>query len=478
MLSMRSSTLGGRHGDVTRLQTTSRRNVTLNRSNGRVLVVRAMAEPASLRTAKGYKRVVVTGLGVVSPLGHDVDTFYDNLLEGKSGITAIEKWDTEDMPTKFAGEIKELDCTGYVSAKMERRLDPYIKYTMVAAKKALEYSGLGLPGGEGGLDALDKSRCGCLIGSAMGGFETFSTAVDVLLTKGPKKMNPFCIPFAITNMSSALLAMDLGFMGPNYSCASACASGNHCIMNAMQHIQRGEADIMLAGASDACVIPTGMGGFSAAKALSKRNDDPQAASRPWDQNRDGFVMGEGAGVLVLEELEHALARGATIHAEVLGGSYTCDAHHMTEPNPTGEGVALCIRRALADAGIQASQVDYVNAHATSTPAGDMAEYRAIHRALTEEGTKAATYKMNSTKSLIGHLLGAAGAVEAVAVVKAIATGEVHPNRNLDTPEAEVDISLIVGARKEKMTINAAISNSFGFGGHNSCIVFAPFRPVR
>jgi len=429
----------------------------------------AAARPTRVRP---HHRVVVTGMGVVSPLGHDVEEFYDNLLEGKSGISNIENFDSSDLPTNFAGEIKHLDCGKYVSPKMARRLDPYIKYILVAAKKALEYAGLGE---EEEQKALDKNRCGCLIGSAMGGMGTFATAVEVLNEKGPRKMNPFCIPFAITNMGSALLAMDLGFMGPNYSCASACASGNHCIMSAMQHIQRGETDVMLAGASDAAVIPIGMAGFSASKALSKRNDSPQEASRPWDTNRDGFVMGEGAGVLVLESLEHAKARGAKIYAEILGGSYTCDAHHMTEPNPTGEGVAMCIKKALADAGVEGSQVNYVNAHATSTPAGDMAEYRAITKALSSYGEGKLDFKMNSTKSLIGHLLGAAGAVEAVAVVKAIATGWVHPNLNMNDPEEEVDTSLIVGKIKEQIDIKVAISNSFGFGGHNSCIVFAPFR---
>lgn len=433
------------------------------RSGRRVVVVNALA---NTKTGKPQQRVVVTGMGVVSPLGHEVDEFYDNLLAGKSGISMIENCEMGEITTKFAGEIKELDCSGYVTAKMERRLDPYIKYTLVAAKKALEYAGVDI-------ESLDKTRSGAIIGSAMGGFQTFATAVEVLNEKGPKKMNPFCIPFAITNMSSALLAMDLGFMGPNYSCASACASGNHCIMNAVQHIQRGEVDLMLAGASDASVVPAGMGGFMAAKALSKNNDNPQTASRPWDKTRDGFVMGEGAGVLCLESLEHAKKRGAKIYAEVLGGSYTCDAHHMTEPNPTGEGVALCIERALADAGVTGDQVSYVNAHATSTPAGDLAEYRAILRALSPEGGEK-HFKMNSTKALIGHLLGAAGAVEAVTCVKAITTGWLHPNTNLEDPEDEIDLSCIVGKEKEKVDVKVAISNSFGFGGHNSCIVFAPF----
>jgi len=309
-----------------------------------------------------------------------------------------------------------------MAPKMSRRVDPYIAYLVVAAKKAL--ADAGIAEGSDAIKRLTPGRCGSLIGSAMGGMHSFSTAVEALETSGHRKMNPFCIPFAITNMGSALTAMDVGFMGPNYSISAACASGNYCIHNAADHIRKGDADLMLAGASDAAILPIGMGGFAAARALSRRNDDPATASRPWDTDRDGFVMGEGAGALVLESLEHAQARGATILAEYLGGSSTCDAHHMTEPHPDGRGVQLAIETALNVCGLKPEQVNYVNAHGTSTPAGDLAEYRAIVRVLgSHKGMR-----VNSTKSMIGHLLGAAGAVEAVATVMAIQTGKVRHHR--------------------------------------------------
>lgn len=414
------------------------------------------------------RRVVVTGQGVVTSLGHDPDEFYNNLLAGVSGITQIQGFDTTDFSTTIAGEIKHLDCEGYILKKWERRIDNVMKYMSVAGKKALGDAGLKWDGQE--LKDLDRSRCGILIGTAMGGMNTFAVAVEALSTNGYKKMNPFCIPFAIQNMGGAMLAMDLGFMGPNYPIATACATGNYCIWNATQHIIKGDADLMLAGGSEASIVPSGIGGFIACKALSKRNEAPEAASRPWDQDRDGFVMGEGAGVLVLEELEHAQARGAPILAEVIGGAYTCDAHHMTEPHPGGDGVVRCIEIALEGAGITADHVRYVNAHGTSTPAGDMAEYRAITKALPHPGLK-----INSSKGMIGHLLGAAGAVEAVATIQAMRTGWVHPNLNLDTPEEGVDLNVLVGREKEKHDIDIALSNSFGFGGHDSCLLFKKWR---
>lgn len=372
-----------------------------------------------------------------------------------------------DYTTRIAGEIKSLNCDGYVLKKWEKRVDNVIKYLTVAGKKALEQSGLPWEGQE--IKDLDRQKCGILIGSAMGGMNTFAIAVEALDKSGYRKMNPFCIPMAISNMGGAMLAMDLGFMGPNYSISTACATGNYCIMSAVEHIKRGEANLMLAGGSDAAIIPSGIGGFIACKALSKRNEDPTAASRPWDKDRDGFVMGEGAGVLVLEELEHAKARGAPIFAEFIGGAFTCDAHHISEPEPNGKGVIMCIQRALEDAGITPEDVAYVNAHGTSTPAGDMAEYGAITTALPHK-----SLKINSTKSMIGHLLGAAGAVEAVAAIQAIQTGYLHPNLNLDNPEEKVDLNIIVGKQKEAVPVDIALSNSFGFGGHNSSIIFKKY----
>ena len=454
-------------------------------ARGRAVVVRATAADAKASSEgvslsrNGKERVVITGLGVVTAHGNDVDDFYAKLLAGKSCISPISEWTPhEEQGTTIAGEIKGFDPEEFMTKKMARRVDPFIAYQIVAAKKALQSAGLPFAKGEE-LDAVvDKTRAGCLIGSAMGGMHSFSTATENLVKEYPswighKKMNPFCIPFAITNMGSALTAMDLGFMGPNYSISSACASGNFCILNSVDHIRNGEADLMLAGASDAAVLPSGMGGFSAVKALSKRNDDPTAASRPWDKGRDGFVMGEGAGVLVLESLEHALARGATPIAEVLGGSYSCDAHHMTEPHPDGEGVKLAITRALKDSGVDASAVNYVNAHATSTPAGDMAELRVLQRMFG----KNSEFKINSTKGMIGHLLGAASAVEAVACVKAIQCGEVHPNINLEDPEDDVEMGLLVGGESERLDVRVALSNSFGFGGHNSAVLFGKYEPV-
>ena len=470
----------------TRGESTARRSGVERGSTGRRtrIVVRAASIPDGVSmTRNGKKRVVITGLGVVTAHGNDVDDFYAKLLAGESAISPITEWTPhEEQGTVIAGEIKGFDPEEFMTKKMARRVDPFIAYQIVAAKKALQSAGIPFAKGEE-LDAVvDKTRAGCLIGSAMGGLHSFTTATENCVKEfngenpswiGHKKMNPFCIPFAITNMGSALTAMDLGFMGPNYSISSACASGNFCILNSVDHIRNGEADLMLAGASDAAVLPSGMGGFSAVKALSKRNDDPQAASRPWDKGRDGFIMGEGAGVLVLESLEHALGRGATPIAEVLGGSYSCDAHHMTEPHPDGAGVALAITRALKDSGVDAKDVNYVNAHATSTPAGDMAELRVLQ----DMFGKNETFKINSTKGMIGHLLGAASAVEAVACIKAIQLGEVHPNINLEDPEDDVELALLVGDKSEKLDVDVALSNSFGFGGHNSAVLFGKYVPT-
>ena len=471
----------------TRGESTASRSGVERGSTGRRtrIVVRAASSiPDGVSmTRNGKKRVVITGLGVVTAHGNDVDDFYAKLLAGESAISPITEWTPHtDQGTVIAGEIKGFDPEEFMTKKMARRVDPFIAYQIVAAKKALQSAGIPFAKGEE-MDAMvDKTRAGCLIGSAMGGLHSFTAATENCVKEfngenpswiGHKKMNPFCIPFAITNMGSALTAMDLGFMGPNYSISSACASGNFCILNSVDHIRNGEADLMLAGASDAAVLPSGMGGFSAVKALSKRNDDPTAASRPWDKGRDGFVMGEGAGVLVLESLEHALGRGATPIAEVLGGSYSCDAHHMTEPHPDGAGVALAITRALKDSGVDAKDVNYVNAHATSTPAGDMAELRVLQNMFG----KNESFKINSTKGMIGHLLGAASAVEAVACIKAIQLGEVHPNINLEDPEDDVELGLLVGDTSEKLAVDVALSNSFGFGGHNSAVLFGKYVPT-
>lgn len=410
------------------------------------------------------RRIVVTGMGVVSSLGQDVDLFYKRLLQGESGVSSITSFPVDEYPTRFAGIIKDFDSGVYIDKKQARRVDKFIAYSLVAGKKALEYGHIT----PDVLSKINKERAGIIIGSGMGGMNVFSEGVTTLNEKGLRRVTPFFVPFILSNMAGALLGMDLGFMGPNYSISTACATANNSIISAANHIYSGDADIMLTGGAEAAIIPMGLAGFCACKALSERNDEPTKASRPWDRDRDGFVMGEGAGVIVLEELEHALARGATIFAEYLGGGISCDAYHMTEPRQDGEGVAFCVRMALSNAGISPEEVNYINAHATSTHAGDMAEIQALKKVFKDP----AKIAINATKSMIGHSLGAAGGIEAIATIKAIMEGVVHPTINLDNPEP--DIGFHIPTQAEKLTINKAISNSFGFGGHNATLVFAPY----
>lgn len=411
------------------------------------------------------KRIVVTGMGVVSCFGNDVNVFYENLLAGHSGISTITEFPTDDFPTKFAGVIRNFEPGEYLDKKQARRVDKFIAYAMVAGKKALEYGKLH---GDN-LAKLNKNRCGVLVGSGMGGMTVYADGVQDLLEKGPRKVTPFFVPYIITNMAGGLLAIDLGFMGPNYSISTACATSNNSIVAAANHIRNGDADLMICGGVEAPILPIGLAGFCACKALSQRNDAPQKASRPWDKGRDGFVMGEGAGVLVLETLEHAQARGAPILAEYLGGGISCDAHHITEPRADGAGVAACILNALKDAGKSPEDINYINAHATSTPAGDMAEVNAMKHVFKQPER----IVLNATKSMIGHALGAAGGLEAIATIKAILDGMVHPTINLEDPEP--DLKFHVPVKAEKWDIKAAMSNSFGFGGHNASIVLAPYR---
>lgn len=413
------------------------------------------------------KRIVVTGMGIVSCFGNDVDVFYDALLAGKSGVATIAQFPCEEYPTRFAASIPEFDTTDYIDRKQARRIDPFIRYATVAGKKALEMAQLPM----GKLDQLDKQRCGVLIGSGMGGLDTFYEGTVVLKDKGYKRLTPFFIPYIITNMGGALLAIDLGFMGPNYSISTACATANYSITAAANHLRLGHADLMVCGGAEAAIHPIGLAGFVANKALSERNEAPEKASRPWDRGRDGFVMGEGAGVLVLETLEHAIARGAPILAEYLGGAVSCDAFHMTAPREDGAGVSRCMAEALRDAEVTKERVNYINAHATSTQLGDGAEVEAI---LKMFGSHAKNLKMNATKSMTGHCLGAAGGIEAIATIKAITTGKLHPTINLDDP---IDLGGIdpVAHKAQSHKIDVAISNSFGFGGHNSTVVFAPYK---
>jgi 3-oxoacyl-[acyl-carrier-protein] synthase II len=412
------------------------------------------------------KRIVVTGTGVVSCLGNDVDLFYQNLLAGKSGISMITTFPCEDFTTRFAGCINDFDPEQYIDKKQARRIDKTIAYGIVAGKKALEKANLL---NEDSLAKLNKKRCGVIIGSGMGGMNVFVDGVETLLSKGPRKLTPFFIPYIITNMCGALLAVDVGFMGPNYSISTACATGNNSIIAAATHIRNGNADLMICGGTEGAILPIGLAGFCSIKALSQRNDEPTKASRPWDKDRDGFVLGEGAGVIILESLDHALARGAPILAEYLGGGVSCDAFHMTEPRSDGEGIAECIRLALKDAETPAENVSYINAHATSTPAGDMCEVNAIKKIFPNPEA----VMLNSTKSMIGHALGAAGGIEAVVTVKAITDSIIHPNLNLENPEPGLDFHVPIQA--EPLKVKAAISNSFGFGGHNATIVLGPYN---
>ncbi|KAJ8906129.1 hypothetical protein NDN08_002627 [Rhodosorus marinus] len=417
----------------------------------------------------GRKRIVVTGMNVISPFGTDVDEFYDNLLEGKSSISKVEEFNVEGWPTQFAGEIKKgtLDVKGYIQPKMVSRLDPFLTYTIVTGKKALEDAGLAI--GSDAFNELDKMRCGTLLGSGIGGVVTFKDGIYKMLAK--RKLSPFTIPFTITNMGSGLFAMDAGFLGPNYSISTACATGNYAINNAASHIMRGEADLMVAGGVEAAVNELGMAGFVACRAMSTRNDDPQGASRPWDKTRDGFVLGEGAGSLILETLEHALARGANIVCEYLGGAQSCDAYHMTDPRKDGMCVARCISNALQDSQVDKSDVQYINAHATSTPAGDLAEFKAVRSIFDGD---VSNIRMNATKSLIGHGLGAAGGFEAVVLAKAIQTGKVHPTINVGDMEEEVDIDIVANTMQNH-DVRVGMSNSFGFGGHNSTVLFGRYE---
>jgi 3-oxoacyl-[acyl-carrier-protein] synthase II len=411
------------------------------------------------------KRIVVTGMSVVSCFGNDVDHFYEMLLQGKSGIVPIESFPCADYPTRFAGPVAPFDTGDYMDKKQARRVDPFIRYTMVGGKKALEQARVDLA-------ALDKNRCGIIVGSGMGGMNVFYEGVETILTKGYKRLTPFFVPYIITNMGGALLAIDLGFMGPNYSISTACATANYSIHAAAEQIRQGHADLMICGGAEAPINPVGLAGFVAIGALSTRNDEPTKASRPWDKNRDGFVIGEGAGILILESLEHAQKRGAPILAEYLGGSINCDAYHMTAPREDGSGVAECMELAIRDAGISKEQVNYINAHATSTLAGDLCEVEAILKVF---GPHAKQVKVNATKSMIGHCLGAAGGLEAVATIKAILTGKLHPTINLENPEPILEQLDVVGAHAQSHKIKAALSNSFGFGGHNSTLVFAPYE---
>lgn len=407
------------------------------------------------------RRVVVTGLGLVTPLGNNVKDSWDGILAGKSGIGPIEHFDTTGFSTQFGGSVKGFDVSEYMPAKDARKMDTFIQYGMAAAIQAVADSGL---------ECTDEnaSRIGVAIGSGIGGLPMIESNHNLLNEKGPRRISPFFVPGSIINMISGNLAIRFGFQGPNIAITTACTTGTHNIGYSARTIAYGDADVMLAGGAEMATTPLGLGGFAAARALSTRNDDPQAASRPWDADRDGFVLSDGAGVLVLEEYEHAKARGATIYAELTGFGMSDDAYHMTSPPEDGRGAAASMTNAIKDSGLNPEQLDYINAHGTSTPAGDIAESRAVEKVL---GDAAQSVAVSSTKSMIGHLLGAAGAVEAVFSVLAIRDQVAPPTINLDNPAEGCTLDYVPHTARE-MKIEHALSNSFGFGGTNGSLLFS------
>lgn len=404
-------------------------------------------------------------MGVVSPIGSDLNAFWDSLVHGRSGIGRVTLFDVTGYDCQIGGEVKDFEPSAWFKVpKDAKRADRFAQLGMAASKLAMAHAGL-----EGAPD--DPERFGVIIGSGIGGLKSLSDQHANLIAKGPGRISPFMIPMMISNMASGLVSMEFGLQGPNYAPVSACATSAHAIGEAWRMIRDGDADAFLAGGSEAAIVPLGLGGFAAMRALSTRNDEPTRASRPYDKGRDGFVMGEGAGVLVLESLEHATKRGATIHGEIIGYGLTADAYHMTSPPENGEGAQRCMRMALAKAGITPQQVDYVNAHGTSTPVGDLCEVRAIKSIFGEHAKR---LSVSSTKSMTGHLLGAAGAVESVACALAITHGIIPPTINLEDPEDECDLDLTANTARERK-ISVALNNSFGFGGHNASLVLRSFE---
>ncbi|HGS4633607.1 TPA: beta-ketoacyl-ACP synthase II [Vibrio cholerae] len=408
------------------------------------------------------RRVVVTGMGMLSPVGNTVESSWKALLAGQSGIVNIEHFDTTNFSTRFAGLVKGFDCEQYMSKKDARKMDLFIQYGIAAGIQALEDSGLEV-------NEENAARIGVAIGSGIGGLELIETGHQALIEKSPRKVSPFFVPSTIVNMIAGNLSIMRGLRGPNIAISTACTTGLHNIGHAARMIAYGDADAMVAGGAEKASTPLGMAGFGAAKALSTRNDEPQKASRPWDKDRDGFVLGDGAGIMVLEEYEHAKARGAKIYAEVVGFGMSGDAYHMTSPSEDGSGGALAMEAAMRDAGVTGEQIGYVNAHGTSTPAGDVAEVKGIKRALGEAGTKQVL--VSSTKSMTGHLLGAAGSVEAIITVMSLVDQMVPPTINLDNPEEGLGVDLVPHVARKVENMEYAMCNSFGFGGTNGSLIF-------
>jgi len=410
--------------------------------------------------AESSRRVVITGLGAVTPIGNTVSTYWAGLQSGANGVAPITLFDASKHACRFAAEVKDFDPTGVLDPKETKRWDRFCQFGVVAAKEALAQSGLEIT------DA-NRQRIGVIIGSGVGGLLTMETQAHVLEGKGPGRVSPFTVPMMIPNMATGLAAIALGAQGPSSAVATACAAGSNAIGDAFRLLQQGHADAMVCGGAESAITPLGVAGFASAKALSFRNDDPATASRPFDAERDGFVIGEGAGILVLETLDHAQARGAEILGEVVGYGMTCDAHHITSPIPGGLGGARAMSLALADAGLKADDIDYVNAHGTSTPANDSNETAAIKTAL---GERAMAIPVSSTKSMTGHLLGGSGGIEAVAAVLALQNGVVPPTINHQNPDPACDLDVVPNQAREQI-ISTALSNSFGFGGHNVCLAF-------
>jgi len=410
------------------------------------------------------RRVVVTGIGAVTPIGNDIPTIWDSLMNGRSGAARITKFDPTGYDTTFACEVKNFDVLKFVDRKLSNRMDFFTQYGMAASIMAVEDSGLNL-------ETLDKERVGVIYGSGIGGmWMNFKQQESVYETKGPHRISPFFIPMILSDICAGYISMRFGFKGPNYATTSACATSNHAIIDAMMYIQRGLTDVMVAGGSEAGICPMGVGGFNAMKALSTRNDAPEKASRPFDKERDGFVMGDGGATLILEELEHAKTRGAKIYAELVGFGSTADAHHITLPAPGGEGAVRSMKMSLADAHLAPSDIDYINVHGTSTMPGDIAETEAIKTSFGDHARKVA---ISSTKSMTGHLLGAAGAIEAIITILAIDHQIAPPTINLEFPDPQCDLDYVPNVARP-MKIDAAMSNGFGFGGHNATLVFTKY----
>ena len=410
------------------------------------------------------RRVVVTGVGMITPLGIGVEKSWKNLLAGESGIRRITHFDSSQFPTQIAGEVEGFNPEDYIQIKEIKKMDRFIQFSIAATQLALDDSGLKIT-------ESNAEKIGVIVGSGIGGLSSIEQFHSVLLEKGPRKLTPFFIPMLIINLASGQISIKFGAKGPNSAVATACATGSHAIGDAFRIIQRGDADAMIAGGAEAVIIPLGVGGFNAMKALSTRNDEPEKASRPFDRERDGFVMGEGAGIVILESLENAIERGAKIYAEIVGYGATADAYHITAPSPGGEGAARCMKLTLHDAGTNPTEVNYINAHGTSTKFGDEIETTAIKIVFGEYAYRVA---VSSTKSMTGHLLGAAGGVEAIITILSIYDDVVPPTINLDNPDPECDLDYVPHKSRE-MSVHYALTNSFGFGGTNACLLFKKFK---